>query len=217
MTPAWTYHQPSFEHEPPPNAAWSGHRRFGYDLVRNLRPRCIVELGVCLGISFLAFCQAVKDGGLDTTLWAIDTWTGDPHTGFYGAGYLQRFREGLRPYRSLDVREVISVFDEARPRFGHASIDLLHIDGCHTYEAVRHDYETWSDAVAPDGVMLFHDIAHREGDFGVYRLWEQLEQEHTTVSFPHSHGLGVLFKSPHASTLASLEAEWRSRYRAPLT
>jgi hypothetical protein len=214
---AWTYHEPSFEHEPVPGAAWAGHRRFGYDLVRNLRPRCVVELGVCLGTSFLAFCQAVKDGGLDTTLWAVDTWKGDPHAGFYDATFLEQFRKGLEPYRSLDVRELITSFDDARRRFEPSSIDLLHIDGCHTYEAVRHDYETWSDAVGPDGVLLFHDIAHQEGDFGVYRLWEELRREHATVSFVHSHGLGVLLRSPRWSGVGALEAEWRQRYGASCT
>ena len=122
--------------------------------MRNLRPRTIVELGVCLGTSFLSFCQAVKDGGLDTTLWAVDTWEGDPHTGSYDATFLEQFRKGLGPYRSLKIRELIETFDRARRRFEPSSIDLLHIDGCHTYEAVRHDYETWSDAVGPDAKLL---------------------------------------------------------------
>ena len=41
----WTYHDPVFEHAADPAASWLGHRRFGYDLVRNLRPRRLVELG----------------------------------------------------------------------------------------------------------------------------------------------------------------------------
>ena len=212
MTRPWTYYDPVFEHEPPPGAAWGGHRRFGYDLVRNVRPRCIVELGVCLGTSFLSFCQAVKDGGLDTALWAVDTWEGDPHTGFYDSTFLEQFRKGLAPYRSLRVHELILPFDEARGRFDRASLDILHIDGCHTYEAVRHDYDTWSDAVGPDGIILFHDIAHQEGDFGVHRLWDEVRHEHEAASFVHSHGLGVLLKSPRFSSLAALEAEWRSHY-----
>lgn len=98
---------------------------------------------------------------------------------------------------------------EARPRFRERSVDLLHIDGCHTYVAVRHDYETWQDVVTDDGVILFHDIAHRGDGFGVYRLWEELEPQFATMSFAHSHGLGVLFRSATHADLHSLTAEWR--------
>ncbi len=53
---------------------WSGHRRFAYDLVRNGRPEVVVELGTHYGVSFFAFCQAVKDAEIATRLHAVDTW-----------------------------------------------------------------------------------------------------------------------------------------------
>lgn len=208
----WTYYEPVFECQPPEAAAWAGHRRFAYDLVRNLEPTCIVELGVCLGISFCAFCQAVKDARLSTELWAVDTWAGDVHTGLYGPEFLASFERSLEPYRALNVRQVRTTFDEARPRFRAASVDLLHIDGCHTYDAVRHDYDTWKDVVTDEGIILFHDIAHRDGDFGVYRLWEELQQQFSTISFVHSHGLGVLFKSREHERPQPLAADWLHHY-----
>ncbi len=208
----WIYHEPVFEHQPPSGAAWSGHRRFAYDLIRHLQPACVAELGVCLGISFFAFCQAVKDGGLSTDLWAIDTWEGDVHSGAYGPEFLASFERSVAPYRQLNVHRLAATFDTARQRFRAASVDLLHIDGCHTYDAVRHDYEMWNDVVTDDGIILFHDIAHREGSFGVYRLWEELQQRFVTVSFEHSHGLGVLFKSQNCAGLQSLFADWPRHY-----
>ena len=44
---------------------WSGHRRFAYDYVRNVRPAVIVELGSFYGCSAFAFQQAILDGMLD--------------------------------------------------------------------------------------------------------------------------------------------------------
>jgi hypothetical protein len=207
----WTYHEPAFEHLLP--GAWAGHRRFGYDLVRNLRPKRLVELGVCWGISFFAFCQGVKDAGLTTELWAVDTWEGDQHTGRYGPEILDGFeRVRGQSFPGLDVRTLRSGFDEARRLFPGGA-DLLHLDGCHTYEAARHDYETWADAVADDGVILFHDVAERGEGFGVWRLWDELAGRFQTVSFDHSHGLGVLFKSPRLGDAARVQAEWRARYQ----
>ena len=59
---------------------WSGHRRFAYDYVRNVRPAVIAELGTFYGCSAFAFQQAILDGGLDTVFTAVDTWQGDAFT-----------------------------------------------------------------------------------------------------------------------------------------
>ena len=210
----WTYHDPVFEHAADPAASWLGHRRFGYDLVRNLRPRRLAELGVCLGTSFFAFCQAVKDGSLDTELVAVDTWEGDEHTGFYGPGYLEQFERVRRAsFPGLAVRAIKRPFDEARAEVEDASVDLLHLDGFHTYDAARRDYETWSGTVREGGVMLFHDIAVRDPGrgFGVFQLWEELKARFPTAEFAHSSGLGVLFRTPPPD-LPRLREEWRRRY-----
>jgi hypothetical protein len=85
-------------------------------------------------------------------------------------------------------------FDEAVSRVPNGSVDLLHIDGFHTYEAVRHDYETWKPKLAEGAWVLFHDVDVREGDFGVWRFWDELKSRYPRhLEFNHSHGLGVIF------------------------
>ncbi|MGQ0455179.1 methyltransferase domain-containing protein, partial [Bacillus sp. SS-TM] len=65
------------------------HLDLDYDLVRFEKPETLVELGTHLGASFFSFCQGVKDGGLSTKCFAVDTWAGDGHTGPYGEGVFQ--------------------------------------------------------------------------------------------------------------------------------
>jgi hypothetical protein len=157
----------------------------------------------------------VKDGGLDTELVAVDTWEGDEHTGFYGPGYLEQFNGVWRSrFPRLAVRQVKRPFDEARREVEDASVDLLHLDGLHTYESARHDYETWSESVRKGGVILFHDIAVRDDGrgFGTYRLWDELKARFPTAEFAHSFGLGVLFTSDPPPDLDRLQDEWRRRY-----
>jgi glycosyltransferase involved in cell wall biosynthesis/SAM-dependent methyltransferase len=84
-------------------------------------------------------------------------------------------------------------FDEAVAQFQDQSVDLLHIDGLHTYEAVRHDFESWLPKLAPGALVLFHDNMETHGDFGVWKFWAELKQKHPqNFEFRHSHGLGVI-------------------------
>jgi len=165
---------------------------FAMYLVDLLRPASIVELGTRRGVSYCAFCQAVQRLGLGTKCVAIDSWSGDAHTGAYGAAVLAELRRHHDPLYGKFSRLEQTLFDRALTNFPNGSIDLLHIDGLHTYDAVRRDFETWLPRMSARGVMLFHDVTERRGDFGVWRLWSQLDEQYPSFQFRHGHGLGVL-------------------------
>ncbi len=176
---------------------WSGHIPFACDLVATMRPKVIVELGTHTGESYFAFCQALAEGGVQSQAFAVDTWSGDQHTGAYeDSVYADVHAHNEQHYRAFS-RLLRMRFDEAASEFLDESIDVLHIDGAHTYEAVRHDFDTWWPKVRPGGVVLLHDAAERQADFGIWRLLEDLRTSRLPVSeFTHSHGLGVVMKPP---------------------
>lgn len=173
-------------------SAWSGHLPFAGWVVEALRPRVLVELGTHRGLSFMAFCQAMASNAVDGRCYAVDTWEGDPHAGSYGAEVYDTVAE-YRARKFPGFTELMRMtFDEAAAYFHDASIDLLHIDGLHTYEAVRHDFETWLPKMSSRGVVLFHDTSVREREFGVWRYWAEICERYPSFEFTHSHGLGVL-------------------------
>lgn len=172
--------------------AWAGHIPFALFLVSAMRPRALVELGAYRGVSYCAFCQAVKSSKADTKCYAVDTWQGDEHAGKLETGVMAKLKAHHDPLYADFSRLIQSTFDEALGHFGDSSVDLLHIDGFHTYEAVRHDFETWQPKISDRGIVLLHDTNVRERDFGVWKFWEEIKQNRPHFEFSHSHGLGVL-------------------------
>jgi hypothetical protein len=175
-----------------PVTAWQEHTPFAMYLVDLLRPRSIVELGTHYGDSYCAFCQAVAELELPTVAYAVDTWTGDPQSEPYGEEVLEDLRAHHDPlYGGFSVL-VRSTFDDALSRFDDGTVDLLHVDGCHTYEAARHDFDTWLPKVSPRGAVLLHDTTRRSNDFGVWRLLDELRERFPCLELTHSSGLALV-------------------------
>ena len=172
--------------------SWHEHIPFAFVIVQMLCPRMIVELGAHKGDSYCAFCQAVDMLGLDTKCYAVDSWEGDEHSGKYESSIFEELQAYHDPVYARFSTLLKKMFDEAVLDFEDQSIDLLHIDGLHTYDAVRHDFDTWLPKVSNQGVLLFHDTNVRERDFGVWKLWTDLANAYPSFEFKHGHGLGVL-------------------------
>lgn len=172
---------------------WAGHVPFAMFLVEILRPKVFVELGTYYGVSYCAFCQAVKELELDTRCYAVDTWQGDGITWSYEVSeVLDDLKTHHDPLYGKFSRLMQTTFDNALQGFSDGEIDLLHIDGYHPYESVKHDFETWLPKMSERGVILFHDINVRQADYGVWKLWEEITPNYPHFEFWHEHGLGVL-------------------------
>ncbi len=217
----WEFHTPRFESDlVNPELAvspWAGHRNFGYDFVAFRRPKRLVELGTHFGCSFFAFLQAAKDLGLDTECWAVDTWQGDEHAGYYGNevfDIVEKTRTGSFSKQSAHLLR--KLFDDARADIPDRSVDVLHIDGLHTYDAVKHDFETWEPKLADDAVVLFHDVAPST-EYGSARYWAEIKAKHPHYDFlRHSWGLGVLFPRGdhwHREIARAAPGGWQDLYR----
>jgi predicted nucleic acid-binding Zn-ribbon protein len=172
--------------------SWLDYTPFAFWIVDALRPSVFVELGCHSGNSYASFAQAVQTIGLTTACYGVDTWRGDPHAGFFDETVFEEWSAYHNRRFSAFSRLIRATFDDARDHFTDGSIDLIHLDGYHTFEAALHDFESWLPKLSARGVVLFHDINVREADFGAWRLWEHLSQDYPSFEFLHGHGLGVL-------------------------
>jgi hypothetical protein len=171
--------------------SWLGHTAFAMWLVDVCQPRVLVELGTHSGNSFAAFCQGVEACKLSTKCFAVDTWKGDPHSGAYEESVFSELSDYVGTRYSGFAQLLRTTFEDAINEFTDGSVDLLNIDGYHTYEATKANFDAWLPKMSQRGVVLIHDVNVRRDDFGAYRFWEEIESRFPSFTFLHSHGLGV--------------------------
>ena len=159
-----------------------------------MRPERLVELGSQYGCSLFTFCQAVRDFKLDTEINAVDMWSGDIGAEITGEEvYALVQKTAATYYPEVNLHLFQMCFDDARPNFADNSIDILHIDGGHTFEDVEHDFTTWLPKLKENGIVLFHDV-YSPIDQGSCDHWEKTKKEYDCYfDFTHSCGLGILF------------------------
>lgn len=179
-------------------STWITHVPFAFWLVEALKPKLLVELGTYAGVSFSAFCQQVVRSGLSTMCYAVDTWQGDPQAHYDGETVYPQIARFTHEHYSTFAHLIRSTFDDALPLFRDGSIDLLHIDGFHSYEAIMHDFESWLPKMSTRGVILMHDINARMEGYGGLQAWDDISSRFPSFAFEHGFGLGVVLAGSEA-------------------
>jgi predicted O-methyltransferase YrrM len=169
-------------------------------LVQELRPKALLEIGTRNGGTFFVLCRLADPKASVISI--------DLPGGRFGGGYelfrvpfLRRMR---KPDQRLHLLRADSHKQETQLLLAHtlqdAQLDLLFIDGDHTYDGVRRDFEMYSGCVRPGGMIAFHDIVHGQEELvgEVRRFWNEIKGRYRHQEIIENRqqpwgGIGVLF------------------------
>lgn len=151
-------------------------------IVKQSSPGIILEIGTAIGGNLFMFSQIASENARIISI--------DLPGGMYGGGY-PRWRIPIYRFFTRDRQKLLLIRADShaaatRKRIESVlngrKIDFLFIDGDHTYEGVKKDFEMYRGFVRPDGVIAFHDIVphHADDGCGVDRFWREIRSDYKT-------------------------------------
>jgi len=196
------------------SSAWLGHLEFAIWLVKRFNQifsiKTIVELGVDFGHSTFSFISPNIG-----TVYSIDCFEGDIHTGYRDTYqiFLNKFKKLLDSGLLINNNLVIikNYFDNVFSDFDNlikSPIDILHIDGLHTYDAVKNDFNKWITKCHDNSIIIMHDVISFPNTVGKF-----FSEINNNIFFKtlvkHSAGLGIVSKNKNFIDI--INNEWISK------
>jgi cephalosporin hydroxylase len=135
----------------------------------NGRGRNFIEIGSANGASFAIW--ATLFDGLKISIDSADgCWAGDPDE--RTAKWKEDFSDVISIVGSSADPEIL---EKCRTALNGELVDWLLIDGDHTYDAAKKDYEWYKEFVRPGGFIAFHDAMWDNGQsYDVAKLWKEI-------------------------------------------
>jgi cephalosporin hydroxylase len=121
------------------------------EVVRRLRPRRVCEIGAAGGGTAFLFAHTVSD---DATIISVDV------------SFKKSRREAVASFarRGQTIiclqgdSHAAATVEQVRARLNGQSLDLLYLDGDHSYKGVASDFRLYAPLVRAGGLVVFHDI-----------------------------------------------------------
>lgn len=163
------------------------------ELVKDASPHRVLEIGTGLGGTLFLLARVSNE---TATIVSVDI--GYP---FFRTKLYKEFGTSLQKVYPIiaDSHEPTTV-TRVKELFSERPLDLLFIDGDHSYESAKRDFDTYGNLVAKNGLIAFHDIVPGENSGGVPRLWRELRERYASTEFVQSwnqggFGIGLIRKA----------------------
>lgn len=166
------------------------------------KPKILMEIGTNIGGNLFLFSNIAPS---DADIISIDL-PGGKFGGGYPSWRIPIFKMFLRKKQKLFLLRGDSHDPKIKIRVDSIlhgrKIDFLFIDGDHSYEGVKQDFEVFSPLVKKNGLIAFHDILPVQGQpgCGVDRLWAEISSDHGSSEIIGNidqgwAGIGILRKA----------------------
>lgn len=185
--------------------SYFGNLGFGlihYSFILNLKPERILCIGSRKGfipaICALA-CQENSKGVVDF----VDAGYDENHSdNWSGIGWWKKI-DPQKHFSFLDVNQYLKTYIMTTRDFAnkyHYRYQYIYVDGDHSYNGVKTDYNLFWPRLENGGFMVFHDAYVRYtrdlGHFGVWKLFKEIKIINKIIfPFPKESGLGILQKN----------------------
>jgi len=144
-------------------------------LVAGMRPRTVLEIGTLRGGTLFIHSRLALP---DATLISIDL-PGSPLGRIWRWAHTPIFKRFSKRGQTLHLLRADSHRKETQSTVSKflngRQLDLVFVDGDHSYVGVRADFEMYCPFVRPGGVMAFHDIAVQPAPNEVARFWNEIK------------------------------------------
>lgn len=165
---------------------------------RNIRR--MIEIGTAMGGTLFLFTRMIDSSARIISL--------DLPKGKFGGGYedfkIPFFANFARKNQWIFLVRAdshsFSSFSTVKSILKGQKIDFLFIDGDHTYEGVKQDYQMYAPLVCKGGLIAFHDICKHPPSWGceVDKFWKEIKTSYLhqeIIDNPHQNwaGIGVLY------------------------
>jgi predicted O-methyltransferase YrrM len=144
------------------------------------RPKVILEIGTAGGGTLFLFARVSNP---DAVIISIDMPGGRFGQGYpeWRVPFYKSFGlPGQKIYLIRKDSHVLSTLDIVNRLLKNHSPDFLFIDGDHTYDGVKMDFEMYSKLVNKGGIIAFHDICPHPPETGceVNKFWLELKERY---------------------------------------
>jgi predicted O-methyltransferase YrrM len=172
------------------------------NVVERVKPKAILEIGTARGGTLFLFCRIASK---NATIISIDLPGGK-----FGGGYSEKRKFLYRQFAQLRQKIHLLMMDshqgetleQVKTILDGEKLDLLFIDGDHTYEGVKRDFEMYGSLVRQDGIIAFHDIVSGPSASvgGVPQFWRENKDYYQSKEIVEAwnqggYGIGLLFFS----------------------